>query len=314
MLTKLFILPLSVESPSNKETTDKKAVEAKFSSCNISLSWLRDEPEHGQKLEPHILSFSSPNPKITTPSKSLEQSGKTPQSSGVKRFLPHQEWVKGNTEVQEAAVKQILSGTSWTKTLLENFVSRWLLGRVFLPGNAVVVPICGLKQRFQTWPDVVCESFEFSRQLELWRIDHSTTVRFADERPNADEIIKSEVPTEIVDRSIPPSNSKINFKSLGGLTSQIAELRDLVELPLTNPKVFKAFGIRPPRGVLLYGPPGTGKTTLAKAVAHEFGAKLYVINGPELISEYFGESEQAIVSVFEEAQKNAPAIVRFTNL
>ena len=83
----------------------------------------------------------------------------------------------------------------------------------------------------------------------------------------------------------------------------------MVELPLKHPEVFDRLGIDPPKGVLLYGPPGTGKTLLAKAVANESEANFILLNGPEVMSKFYGESEKKIRDLFEEAEKNAPSII-----
>ncbi len=101
----------------------------------------------------------------------------------------------------------------------------------------------------------------------------------------------------------------VTYDDIGGLDREIEQIREYVELPLKRPELLKELGIKPPKGVLLYGPPGTGKTLLAKAVANECGAKFYTINGPEIMSKYYGESEARIREIFEEARKNAPAII-----
>jgi SpoVK/Ycf46/Vps4 family AAA+-type ATPase len=89
----------------------------------------------------------------------------------------------------------------------------------------------------------------------------------------------------------------------------MAQIRELVELPLRHPQLFKAIGIKPPRGILMYGPPGTGKTLMARAVANETGAFFFLINGPEIMSKMAGESESNLRKAFEEAEKNSPAII-----
>jgi len=83
----------------------------------------------------------------------------------------------------------------------------------------------------------------------------------------------------------------------------------MVELPLRHPSLFKAIGVKPPRGILLYGPPGTGKTLIARAVANETGAFFFLINGPEIMSKLAGESESNLRKAFEEADRNSPSII-----
>ncbi len=88
-----------------------------------------------------------------------------------------------------------------------------------------------------------------------------------------------------------------------------SQIRELVELPLRHPQLFKAIGIKPPRGILMFGPPGTGKTLMARAVANETGAFFFLINGPEIMSKMAGESESNLRKAFEEAEKNSPSII-----
>ncbi|CCH63064.1 hypothetical protein TBLA_0J00640 [Henningerozyma blattae CBS 6284] len=101
----------------------------------------------------------------------------------------------------------------------------------------------------------------------------------------------------------------VGYDDIGGCRKQMAQIREMVELPLRHPQLFKAIGIKPPRGVLMYGPPGTGKTLMARAVANETGAFFFLINGPEVMSKMAGESESNLRKAFEEAEKNAPAII-----
>ncbi|MBY8829199.1 CDC48 family AAA ATPase [Hephaestia mangrovi] len=101
----------------------------------------------------------------------------------------------------------------------------------------------------------------------------------------------------------------VTYDDIGGMASTIDQLREMVELPLRYPELFQRLGVDPPKGVLLHGPPGTGKTRLARAVANESAAQFYLINGPEIMGSAYGESEQRLRQVFEEASKNAPSIV-----
>ncbi|NXG23690.1 SPAT5 protein, partial [Grallaria varia] len=105
------------------------------------------------------------------------------------------------------------------------------------------------------------------------------------------------------------SESRVTYDMIGGLSSQLRTIRETVELPLKQPELFKSYGIPPPRGVLLYGPPGTGKTLIAKAIANEIGAHVTVINGPEIISKFYGESESRLRQIFAEASLRHPSII-----
>ncbi len=103
----------------------------------------------------------------------------------------------------------------------------------------------------------------------------------------------------------------VRFEDVGGLSEQISQVREMIELPLRHPAVFKHFGIRPPRGVLFVGPPGTGKTLLAKAVACSVNANVFVVNGPEVISKWYGDSEARLRELFSNAKKAAPSVIIF---
>lgn len=99
------------------------------------------------------------------------------------------------------------------------------------------------------------------------------------------------------------------YENVGGLRTEVQRVREMIELPMKHPEVFQKLGIEPPKGVLLYGPPGTGKTLIAKAVANESGANFLSIAGPEIMSKYYGESEQRLREIFEEANRNTPSII-----
>jgi transitional endoplasmic reticulum ATPase len=119
--------------------------------------------------------------------------------------------------------------------------------------------------------------------------------------------------TEVIVSDSPISGfegiSQITYEDIGGLRDELQRLRETIELPMRHPELFRRLGIEPPKGVLLFGPPGTGKTLIAKAVANESGAHFIPIAGPEVISKYYGESEQRLREVFEEAADNAPSII-----
>jgi transitional endoplasmic reticulum ATPase len=104
-------------------------------------------------------------------------------------------------------------------------------------------------------------------------------------------------------------NARISYEDIGGLRTQIQRIREMIELPLKYPEVFERLGIDPPKGVFLHGPPGCGKTLIARAVANETEAYFTHISGPEIMGKFYGESEARLRSVFEDAQKHAPAII-----
>ncbi|GAU87372.1 hypothetical protein RvY_00236-2 [Ramazzottius varieornatus] len=105
------------------------------------------------------------------------------------------------------------------------------------------------------------------------------------------------------------SLNEVGYDDIGGVRKQLAQIKEMVELPLRHPALFRTIGVKPPRGILLFGPPGTGKTLIARAVANETGAFFFLINGPEIMSKLAGESESNLRKAFEEAEKNAPAII-----
>lgn len=105
------------------------------------------------------------------------------------------------------------------------------------------------------------------------------------------------------------SLNEVGYDDIGGARKQLAQIKEMVELPLRHPTLFKTIGVKPPRGILLFGPPGTGKTLIARAVANETGAFFFLINGPEIMSKLAGESESNLRKAFETAEKNAPSII-----
>ncbi|MFH1053247.1 MAG: CDC48 family AAA ATPase [Candidatus Woesearchaeota archaeon] len=102
---------------------------------------------------------------------------------------------------------------------------------------------------------------------------------------------------------------EVTYEDIGGLSEEINKIREMVELPLKHPEIFERLGIDPPKGILLHGPPGTGKTLLAKAVANETNSNFLLINGPEIMSKFYGQSEANLRKKFEDAEKNAPSII-----
>jgi transitional endoplasmic reticulum ATPase len=162
-----------------------------------------------------------------------------------------------------------------------------------------------IKQRLREY--VVVEG----DMLQIHVLSQPLTFQVVQTKPaNAVLIITDDTQIQILEK--PVSGVKIphiTWEDIGDLEDAKQKIRELVELPLRHPELFKHLGIEPPKGILLIGPPGVGKTLLAKAVANEANAYFVAINGPEIMSKYYGESEARLREIFEEAKKNAPAII-----
>ncbi len=164
-----------------------------------------------------------------------------------------------------------------------DFVKRRLLGRPLTQGDKIVVGVLGT-----TLPFTVTQTIP------------GGIVRVADRT----EVIVREEPVK--ERAGIPS---VAYEDIGGLKDEVQKIREMIELPMKHPELFERLGIEPPKGVLLHGPPGTGKTLIAKAVANETNAYFIHLNGPEIMSKFYGESEENLRKVFKEAEENAPSII-----
>lgn len=166
----------------------------------------------------------------------------------------------------------------------EAFVKRKLLGYPVSKNDTVLIPILG-----RSIPFVV----NSITPADIVLITDTTKLNV------------SEKPVSEVETGMPG----VSYEDIGGLTDAIQKIREMVELPLNHPELFKKLGIDPPKGVLLHGPPGTGKTLIAKAVANESEAHFIPIQGPEIMSKFYGESEARLREIFKEAEDNAPSII-----
>ncbi len=165
----------------------------------------------------------------------------------------------------------------------EEFVKRKLLNCPVTINDTVFIPILGRAIPFKVTS---------VKPAGTVVVQHSSMLAIT-EKPTGDVI----------------GTAQVTYEEIGGLADAIQRIREMVELPMKHPEIFKRLGIDPPRGLILHGPPGTGKTLLAKAVASESEANFVHINGPEIMSKFYGESEQKLRKIFEEAEENAPSII-----
>ncbi len=142
-------------------------------------------------------------------------------------------------------------------------------------------------------------------------LGHAIPFTVSKTRPHGIVKVTTESRLTILNEPAPEAKGlpRTTYEDIGGLHEEILRVREMVELPLRHPELFQRLGIEPPKGVLLHGPPGCGKTLLARAVANESEANFYSINGPEIMSKFYGESEARLREIFQQAQQNAPSII-----
>jgi transitional endoplasmic reticulum ATPase len=169
-----------------------------------------------------------------------------------------------------------------------NFVKNRLMDRTFVEGDTALVMMLGHPVQF---------TVAKTQPQGIVKMTHDTTLKILTE-PSAET------------KGVP----RTTYEDLGGLEKEIKLIREMVELPMQHPEIFQTLGIDPPKGVLLLGPPGCGKTLLARAVANESDANFFSINGPEIISKFYGDSEAKLREIFQHAQQNAPSIILIDEL
>ncbi len=154
---------------------------------------------------------------------------------------------------------------------------------------------------------------DYTPNSEAVKIQLDTKILFSEKSTQEiSEIKKKEITYEGIsdlEQRLQEIQGKITYEDIGGLEDSIQKIREMIELPIRHPELFERIGIDPPKGVLLHGAPGTGKTLLAKAVAYETDAYFINISGPEIMSKFFGQSEENLRNRFEEAKNNAPSII-----
>jgi len=188
--------------------------------------------------------------------------------------------------VPKPATKVTLAPTQPLKILGgEEYLAQVLEGRPVMKGDLLEVNIMGRKF------DLVVQGFQPSGEAAV--IQSFTSLKVS-EKPAKQEVAKG---------------PKVAYEDIGGLADEVDKVREMIELPLRHPELFEKLGVEAPKGVLLHGPPGTGKTLLAKAVASETSANFTSIGGPEIMSKFYGESEERLRQIFQESAENAPSII-----
>jgi transitional endoplasmic reticulum ATPase len=171
----------------------------------------------------------------------------------------------------------------------EQYLAEYLNGALMTKGDTIPINVMGRRI------DLVVISTNPSGPVI---INDSTEIIVSEESSKAIQISKEG-----------GAAASITYEDIGGLGDAVERVREMIELPLRHPELFKRLGVEAPKGVLLHGPPGTGKTLLAKAVANETNSNFSAIGGPEIMSKYYGESEEKLRNIFEQAEKNAPSII-----
>ncbi len=218
------------------------------------------------------------------------------------------------TDVKEA--KKIIIAPARKGIMIRappNLFKQGLLGRAAIKGD--IISLGGTSRRRTTMSGSQFFEDIFSMLDESMMGFGFSDIKFivADTNPKGPVVITENTEVvlnpEAVELKEEEHVPEVTYEDIGGLDEEIKKIREMVELPLKHPEIFERLGIEPPKGVLLHGPPGTGKTLLAKAVANETNAHFILINGPEVMSKYYGQSEENIRKKFEEAEKNAPSII-----
>ncbi|VVB72666.1 VCP-like ATPase [uncultured archaeon] len=166
----------------------------------------------------------------------------------------------------------------------EEYLKRYMEGRVITRGDLIEIPVMGRK--------IELMATRVSPSKEAAVIGDKTRIEIS-EKPAKEE----------------KAGPRVTYEDIGGLSAEIKKVREMIELPMKHPELFERLGVEAPKGVLLYGPPGTGKTLLAKALASETNAHFETLSGPEIMSKYYGESEEKLRQLFKTAEEQAPSII-----
>jgi transitional endoplasmic reticulum ATPase len=279
-----------------KETLSLKVAEAEQRDVGRKIA--RIDPEVAERLNitsGDALEISSLGKKTTVLNWPARESDRGKGLIRIDGYIRNKLDVGINDQVE---VKKVTSKDAKSITLApteplrivgaEEYLTEYLNGQLMTKGDTIPLNVMG--QRI----DLVVISTNPSGPVI---INDSTKVTVSEESAKAGQVLREgEAPS-------------ITYEDIGGLGNAVDRVREMIELPLRHPELFKRLGVEAPKGVLLHGPPGTGKTLLAKAVANETNANFYTIGGPEIMSKYYGESEERLRNVFQQAEKNAPSII-----
>src|ERR687890_263094 len=288
-------------SDNNVNSTKKEIVSLKVTEAeqrDVGRKIARIDPEVAERLNitsGDALEISSLGKKTTVLNWPARESDRGKGLIRIDGYIRNKLDVGINDQVE---VKKVTSKDAKSITLApteplrivgaEDYLTEYLNGQLMTKGDTIPLNVMG--QRV----DLVVISTNPSGPVI---VNESTKVTVSEESAKAVQVSK--------EGGVP----SITYEDIGGLGNAVGRVREMIELPLRHPELFKRLGVEAPKGVLLHGPPGTGKTLLAKAVANETNANFYTIGGPEIMSKYYGESEERLRNVFQEAEKNAPSII-----
>ena len=198
-------------------------------------------------------------------------------------------------------------------------IKKSLLGRAVVKGD--IISLGGTTRRSKTFKssgnpfDIIEQMMEGITDMNSGFMGTMGSLKFivAESNPSGPTIITENTELKVSSKAMEVTEEApvpdVTYEDIGGLSEEITKMREMIETPMKHPELFQALGIEPPSGVLLHGPPGTGKTLLARAVANEAEANFILINGPEIMNKFYGESEKRIRQIFEDASEKAPSII-----
>eukprot|EP00002_Diphylleia_rotans_P034388 TRINITY_DN7375_c0_g1_i7.p1 TRINITY_DN7375_c0_g1~~TRINITY_DN7375_c0_g1_i7.p1 ORF type:complete len:640 (+),score=119.74 TRINITY_DN7375_c0_g1_i7:611-2530(+) len=192
--------------------------------------------------------------------------------------------------------------------ILQTFAQKVMLNGGYSVGNKVVLSLFGQKRCFTV--KSVTRSDETMENVDFLIVTPKTQIVLEDAKQKKESKVMQSASIQSDRQNVPT----VSFEDIGGLGDAIQSVREIIELPLLKPHLFDGYGITPPKGVLLYGPSGTGKTMIAKAIAAHTNASFFVVNGPEIIGKFYGESESKLRELFQTASRSAPSVIFFDEI